>query len=109
MSNIVIFEDGKSGRGSKAQLVKRGNKRILITFTMYNPELDNDEIVTEWFKIFKPSWSKGNWRKHNNKRKSAMYIHECSNEFYQDVQQTPGFENDFRDYRSKDYCDYLFC
>ena len=108
MRDIVIFEDGKMGRGTKAQLIKRGNKRVLIKFEMYNYELNKDLVVTEWFNIFKPSWSKGSWRKHNNKRKSALYTHEYSNEFYRDSYQTPEFEKKFRESRGKGYCDRLF-
>tara|TARA_R110000851_G_scaffold109452_1_gene231783 strand:+ start:213 stop:560 length:348 start_codon:yes stop_codon:yes gene_type:complete len=108
MKDIVIFEDGKSGRGSKAQLIKRGNKRVLIKFEMYNYELDKDLVVTEWFTVFKPRWNKGSWRKHNNKRKSAMYLHEYSNEFYMDSNQTPKFEREFREGHGKEYCDILF-
>lgn len=110
MKDIVIFEDGKGGRGTKAQLIKRGNKRVLIKFEMYDYELEINRVVTEWFKLWKPPWSRktNKWRKHNNKRKSAMYIHEDSNEFYSDREQTLEFEVQFRKYRDEDYCNKLF-
>ncbi len=110
MREIVIFEDGKGGRGSRAVLVKRGNKRVLITFSMYCFDTNKDIVVTEWFKLWKPPWSckHNKHRKHNNKRKHAMYIHVNSNEFYSDQGQTPEFEMEFRKCRDKSYCDKLF-
>ncbi len=110
MKSVVIFEDGKGGRGSRATLVKRGNKRVLITFDMYCFDTDKDVTVTEWFKLWKPPWSRkhNKMRKHNNKRKHAMYIHENSNEFYSDRAQTPEFEAEFRKYRGEEYCNELF-
>ena len=107
MKDIVIFEDGKSGRGSRAQLIKRGNKRVLIKFAMYDYKSDTDKVITEWFTVFKPSWDKGR-HSHNNKRKSARYYHWETNEFYCDYQQTTEFEVEFRESRGKEYCDELF-
>ena len=83
--NIVIFEDGKLGRGSKARKIKTGNKRVLIEFYKYDYTLKEDLLITEWFTLFVPSWSE--YKKHY-KRKVKMYCHSGSNEFYQASEQT---------------------
>lgn len=107
MRDIVIYEDGKISRGSRAVLLKRGNKRILIQFETFNYRLDKYEITTEWFKVFNPSWSKSSNNKRNNKRKFAIYYHEASNEFYSDYRQTDKFIQEVRDY-NPDYCSQLY-
>lgn len=95
MKNVVIFEDGKILRGSKAKLIRRGNKRVLIEFIKYDVKIDKDVLVTEWFKVFQPSWKKH--PKYNNKRKNVLYPHEESNEFYNDYTQTDKFKQRFKE------------
>lgn len=110
MKNIVIFEDGKGARGSKAKLIKRGNKRVLIEFTKYDYDKNEDIIVTEWFKVFIPSYARDKKpHKHNNKRKSAWYYHAETNEFYSDAHQTEKYRNEVKEYFSKEYYERLFC
>lgn len=102
MTNIVIFEDGKSARGSRAKLIKRGNKRVLIEFTKYDYENDVDIVVTEWFKVFIPSYTRCKKHyKHNNMRKHALYLHVETNEFYSDVWQMKDHAADMKKYGEK--------
>lgn len=106
MKNIVIFE---GGRGSRAKLIKRGNKRVLIEFTMYDYDTDEDKIVTEWFNLYIPSYaSDKKLFKHNNKRKHASYCHNESNEFYCDFKQSDEFKADVAKYYTKDYYGMLY-
>lgn len=109
MKQVVIFEDGKGSRGSKAKLIKRGNKRVLIEFTKFNSETDQDEVVTEWFKLFIPRWSDDKKScKHNNKRKQASYIHEKTNEFYCDYYQSEEYISEFKEAVSEEYFNELY-
>ena len=109
MKNIVIFEDGKSARGSRAKLIKRDKRRVLIQFLKYNFETDKDEIVTEWFKVYVPSFAKNKKDyKYENKRKQQSYIHEETNEFYCEYYQTEEYRLDMKKYFNKEYYDYLF-
>lgn len=109
MKNIVIFEDGKGARGSRAKLIKRGNKRVLIEFGKYDFKTKQDVITTEWFKLFIPSYA-GHKKsyKHNNKRKNASYCHAETNEFYSDACQTEKYINESKEWFSKDYHENLF-
>lgn len=109
MESVVIFEDGKLCRGHKAKLVKRGNKRVLIQFTKYDYEKEADVVVTEWFKLFIPSYASDKKEyKHNNRRKSARYYHEDTNEFYSDYNQTEAYKEEIRGYVSLEYYNELF-
>lgn len=109
MKDIVIFEDGKGARGSKAKLIKRGNKRVLIEFIKYNYKENKDELVTEWFKAFIHSSSRDKKTyKYNNKRRCANYCHEETNEFFSDFCQTESFVAEFREYQSNEYADSLY-
>lgn len=107
MKNIVIFEDGKICRGSKAKLIKRGKKRILIEFKEWNEDLGKLETITEWFKLYIPSYSRDKKKhKHNNKRKSASYCHERTNLFYSDERQKKDFKDEMLDYfKDSEYAD----
>lgn len=99
MKDVLIFEDGKISRGSPAKLIKRGNKRVLIEFVKYDYENDVAIVVTEWFKLFIPRWTRDKKScKHNNKRKFAKYCHENTNEFYSDYYQTEEFAESVKDY-----------
>lgn len=93
MKNVAIFEDGKIRRGSRAKLIKRGNKRVLIEFVKYDAKTDQYLVVTEWFKLYLPTYV-GNKKpfKHNNKRMKASYCHRETNEFYSDLYQTEEFK-----------------
>lgn len=109
MKNIIIFEDGKFGRGSKAKLIKRGNKRVLIEFTKWDYEKEKDVVATEWFKVYIPSYvscKKG--YKYNNKRKVADYYHEETNEFYNDYWQTDAYKEEFKESATEEYFEELF-
>lgn len=109
MKDIVIFEDGKTGRGSRAKLIKRGNKRVLIEFVKYDYDKNEDVLVQEWFKIFIPSYARVKKAyKHNNKRKNALYCHEESNEFYSDRYQSESFKAEMKEYRSEEYYNKLY-
>ena len=108
MKDIIIFEDGKGARGSKAKLVKRGNKRVLIEFIKYNYDKCIDEVVTEWFKVFNPEWNRNSLNKRNNKRKDAMYYHDKTNEFYSDFWQTDKYKAEVKEYFSTEYYKRLF-
>ncbi|AKO60952.1 hypothetical protein AXI76_gp051 [Pseudoalteromonas phage H101] len=110
MENVVIFEDGKSGRGSKAKLIKRGNKRVLIEFSYYDYEQDIDVVRQEWFKLWQgvSKHSSCGYHKYNNKRKKCMYIHEYSNEFYSDVYMEDRFISDFREWVDTGYFEELY-
>ena len=103
--NIVIFEDGKSGRGSRAKLIRRGNKRVLIEFLKHDYSTGKDVLVTEWFKLYIPSYALGHKKKfkHNNKRKFASYCHCESNEFYSDRAQSEEFKAEFKEYCPSEY------
>lgn len=109
MKNVAIFEDGKGSRGSLAKLIKRGNKRVLIEFIKYNYETEEDEIVTEWFKLHIPSYTNVKKpHKHNNKRKQANYIHEETNELYSDYYQTEEYILEFRSSFNAEYADEVY-
>lgn len=109
MKNVIIFEDGKICRGSKAKLIKKGNKRVLIEFYKYDYKSKEDVLVQEWFKLFIPSYSsnKKNY-KHNNKRKYAKYCHDKSNEFYSDEYQTENFKNYLKESLLEEYFNELY-
>ena len=102
--NIVIFEDGKGARGSRAKLIKRGHHSVLIEFTYYDYDLCDDITVTEWFKVFTRFRNK----KHNNKRKHAKYCHEESNMFYSDYNQTEGYKAEMKECFTEGYYNRLF-
>tara|TARA_B100000929_G_scaffold291134_1_gene288257 strand:+ start:3319 stop:3660 length:342 start_codon:yes stop_codon:yes gene_type:complete len=112
MKDVVIFEDGKLGRGSKAKLIKRGNKRVLIQFTDYDFEKEKDVVITEWFKVFIPFYKGKNTPsgkyKYNNKRHAVHYLHERSNMFYSDARQTESFKEDLKQWMNEDYFNSLF-
>lgn len=109
MKQVAIFEDGKSGRGLKAKLIKRGNKRVLIEFLKYNDEIKEYELTTEWFKLFIPKWGRNRKnRKHNNKRKQASYIHEATNLFYSDYYQKNEYIKEFKDNFSTEYFNSIY-
>lgn len=109
MKDVVIFEDGKGARGSKAKLVRRGNKRVLIEFVKYDDNMSKDIIVTEWFNLFIPRWSRDKKQhKHNNSRKHAVYYHSETNEFYSDECQTEAYRLEVKDYFTAEYYDELF-
>ncbi len=103
MKDVVIFEDGKGARGSRAKLVKRGNKRVLIEFTKYDYDLDKDLVVTEWFNVY-TRWES----KYNNKRKQAMYWHTETNEFYSDYWQTDEYKVEMKECFTAEYYEELF-
>ena len=106
---IAIFEDGKTFRGSKATLIKRGNKRVLIEFIKYDYDTKEYVLVTEWFTLFIPSYVADKKRiKHNNKRKNASYCHCESNEFYSDECQTESYKAEFKEYVTADYYEVLY-
>jgi hypothetical protein len=99
MKNIVIFDDGRATRGSKAKLIRRGNKRVLIEFPTYDGDLEKDVVITEWFNLYIPTYvSDKKHYKHNNKRKKAEYYHWKSNMFYSDSDQTVEFKENLRGY-----------
>lgn len=109
MKDVVIFEDGKGGRGSRAKLIKRGNKRVLIEFTTYDYKTEKDVVVTEWFRLFIPSYTSYKKHfKHNNKRKHASYHHPYTNEFYCDYCQTEDFKLEFKENFSQEYFEELY-
>lgn len=109
MKNIVIFKNGKGARGSRAKLIKRGNKRVLIQFTKHDFNTGKDVIATEWFKLFIPIYVQNKKaHKHNNKRNNAMYYHEETNEFYSDFYQSEEFKSNVKKYFSAEYYDKLF-
>lgn len=109
MLDIVIFEDGKGARGSRAKLIKRGNKRVLIEFTKFDDETDTDIVVTEWFKLFIPNYARDKKKyKYNNKRKNAYYHHEETNEFYSDYDQSPEYKSLMKEHFSEEYYQRLF-
>lgn len=89
MKDIVIFEDGKLSRGSRAKLIKRGNKRVLIEFFDYDYEKEEDVLVTEWFSLYIPSYARN---KKLFKHKNTSYYHARTNEFYSDQKQTETFK-----------------
>ncbi len=104
MKDVIIFEDGKGSRGSRAKLIKRDHHRVLIKFTYYNYNVCNDVTVTEWFKVH----TKYGRTKHNNKRKCATYCHEDSNMFYSDQAQTEEFKAEMKEYFTAEYYNCLF-
>jgi hypothetical protein len=109
MKNILIFEDGKGARGSRAVLVKRGNKRVLITFGKYDHVIGKDVVVTEWFRLFIPSYvSNKKNHKHNNARKKADYIHVETNKSYNDENQTQAYKSALQENFSAAYIQELF-
>lgn len=109
MKDIIIFEDGKFGRGSKAKLIKRGNKRVLIEFTKWDYDKEKYVVITEWFKLYIPSYvSCKKEYKHNNKRKDADYIHIETNEFYSDYWQTDEYKKEFKESATEEYFKELF-
>lgn len=99
MENIVIFKDGKGSRGSKARLIKRGNKRVLIEFLEYNWEEEKDTTVTRWFKLF---------TRNNNKRNPALYLDVNTNEFYSDYWQTEEYKVEVKECFTPEYYNELF-
>lgn len=109
MKDIVIFEDGKVFRGQRAKLIKRDHKRVLIQFIKYDSKEDKDILTTEWFNLFIPSYAlnKKDY-KHNNKRKSALYYHAETNEFYSDEDQTEEYKAIFKESYTKDYYEELY-
>lgn len=108
MKKVIIFEDGKSARGQSAKLIKRGNKRVLIEFLHYDDK-DEEIVITEWFKLFIPSYSRDKKpSKHNNQRHQASYCHEMSNLFYSDYWQTEEYKEEVKEYFAKEYYDELF-
>lgn len=109
MKDIIIFEDGKFGRGSRAKLIKRGNKRVLIEFLKYDYDKDKEVIATEWFNVFIPSYvSYKKGYKHNNKRKFASYYNKNTNEFYSDYQHTTEFKEEAKEVSTPEYFEKLF-
>lgn len=108
MKSIIIFEDGKSSRGSKAKLIKRGNKRVLIEFTNFNYEKNVEEVIAEWFKVHNPPWNRNSTNKRNNRRRTARYCHSDSNQFYSDWCQTEEYRTEMQEILSKEYYDSLF-
>ncbi len=109
MTKIIIFEDGKRGRGMAAKLIKRGNKRVLIEFEDFDYETNQDVVVTEWFNLFIPYYSRDKVSyKHNNKRKHASYCHERSNYFYSDELQTEDFKVEMKEWCDVEYYEELY-
>lgn len=109
MKNIVIFEDGKSGRGNPAKLIKRDKRRVLIKFTKYDHEKNKDIVVTEWFKVHVPCYAENKKAyKYENKRKELSYIHEETNEFYCEYWQTDEYREDMKKYLNEEYYNHLF-
>lgn len=109
MKDIVIFEDGKGSRGSKAKLIKRGNKRVLIEFIKYDYETGTDVTITEWFNLYIPSYRRNKKPyKHNNKRNHALYCHNDTNEFYSDYYHTAEYKQDAKDNFTEEYYNELF-
>jgi hypothetical protein len=102
--NIVVFEDGKGARGSRAKLIKRGHHSVLIEFTYYDYDLYDYITVTEWFKVY----TKYGGEKHNNKRKQASYCHARSNVFYSDYYQTDEYKAEMKKYFTEEYYKELF-
>jgi hypothetical protein len=49
MKDIVIFQDGKSGRAYLAKLLKRRHGQVLIRYTYWDWETDKDIEIEEWF------------------------------------------------------------
>lgn len=49
MKDIVIFQDGKSGRAYLAKLLKRRHGQVLIRYTYWDCETDKDIEIEEWF------------------------------------------------------------
>ena len=109
MKNIVIFEDGKGARGSRAKLIKRDKRRVLIQFTLYDFELERRYESTQWFKLYVPSYTDNKKKyKYDNKRNQQMYIHEETNMFYSDYYQTEEYRDEMKEYLSKEYYNQLF-
>lgn len=102
MKDVLIFEDGEIGRGQRAKLIKRGNKRVLIQFTYEDWDTEEDVTVTEWFKVF-TRWD-------NNKRgfDKVKYHHPESNYFYDDYDQTEKFKEGLRGAIIDEYFEELF-
>ena len=94
MKDVLIFEDGKRMRGKRAKLIKRGNKRVLIEYTQYDYDTDEEFTCVVWFNLFIPSWSDHKKdSKHNNKRKYAKYCSDDENNyFYSDYYQTEKYK-----------------
>lgn len=109
MKEVVIFNDGKTSRGSRVKLIKRGNKRVLIEFIKYDYELGVDVLVREWFTLFVP-WYVSNKKpcKHNNKRKFASYVHWETNEFYSDYYQSEAYKVSAKEAFTESYYNKLF-
>lgn len=106
---VVIFEDGKSRRGSRAKLIRRGNKRILIEFWNWGEDYEEAVLVQEWFKLYIPSYVRCKKAyKHNNKRNFASYYHKASNEFYSDYCQTDAYKDEMRECWTEEYHNSLF-
>lgn len=96
-------------RGSRATLIKRGKKRVLIEFLKYDYETDNSCLVQEWFTLFIPWWERDKKSyKHNNKRKQADYRHRETNEFYSDYYQTPEYKEEVKECFTAEYFNQLF-
>jgi hypothetical protein len=104
MKDVIIFEDGKGARGSRAKLIKRGNKRVLIQFEEYNWEDKVEVTVTRWFKLF----TRHSTIKYNNKRNKALYQDTYTNEFYSDYWQTVEYKNEVKGYFTPEYYTKLF-
>lgn len=109
MKNIVIFEDGKGARGVRAKFIKRDKRRVLIQFLKYDFETDKAELVSEWFKLYIPSYTKNKKEyKYNNKRNQQMYFHEETNMFYSDYHQTEEYRVEMKKAFTKEYYEQLF-
>ena len=109
MKDVIIFEDGKGSRGSKAKLIKRGNKRVLIEFTVPDWDTDTESTITEWFNLYIPCYvSNKKPYKHNNKRKHARYCHNDTNEFYSDYEQTDDYKQKAKEWFTEDYYNALY-
>jgi len=108
MKKVLIFEDGKLGRGSKAKLLKRGNKRVLIEFKNYNHKTESEEVLLEWFTLFIPFYATNKKKyKNNNNRKSAKYCNKKTNQFYSDTYQSEKFKDEMRECLESDYFNSL--
>lgn len=110
MKTIAIFEDGKSARGQKAKLIKRGNKAVLIQFEDHDFITGKDVVKTEWFTLWTGIHDKHNsYPKYNNKRKKVYYIHKESNYFFTDWYVTNKFISDMKEwFENNNYVTELF-
>ena len=78
---------------------------MLIEFSYYNYEKDEDVVKQEWFKLWQgvSKYSKRGYPKYNNKRKKCYYIHEYSNEFYSDHYMTKAYISNFKKWVDEGY------